>query len=76
MISYKKLQNSVGFYNFCCWNKVWTLRNWDNNGKLHPHHEDLVQIITVFNCKLQGKYAGKARKLVKELIEEGGEDHD
>ena len=45
-------------------------------GKLHPHHEDLVQIITVFNCKLQGKYAGKARKLVKELIEEGGEDND
>ena len=131
-----------------------TLRNWDNNGKLHPHHtssngyryysheqlnqvmnikpnldritigycrvssnkqkddwllrfgfelveyiaslyncdieiidntekseqqelvEDLVQIITVFSCKLQGKRANKARKLVKELIEEGGEDDD
>lgn len=38
--------------------------------------EDLVQIITVFNCKLQGKRANKARKLVKELIEEGGEDND
>lgn len=37
--------------------------------------EDLVQIITVFNCKLQGKRANKARKLVKELIE-GGEDSD
>ncbi len=36
--------------------------------------EDLVQIITVFNCKLQGKRAGKARKLVKELIEEGDEN--
>lgn len=35
--------------------------------------EDLVQIITVFSCKLQGKRAGKARKLVKELIEEGDE---
>ena len=50
-----------------------TLRNWDANGKLHPHHttvsgyryyseqqelvEDLVQIITVFSCKLQGKRA-------------------
>ena len=32
--------------------------------------EDLVQIITVFSCKLQGKRANKARKLVKELIEE------
>ena len=38
--------------------------------------EDLVQIITVFSCKLQGKRANKARKLVKELIEEGGEDND
>lgn len=37
--------------------------------------EDLVQIITVFSCKLQGKRANKARKLVKELIE-GGEDYD
>ena len=135
-----------------------TLRNWDNNGKLHPHHtssngyryysheqlnqvmnikpnldritigycrvssnkqkddlerqienmklyltaqgkpfeiisdigsskkykkkglkelvEDLFQIITVFSCKLQGKRANKARKLVKELIEEGGKDND
>ena len=38
--------------------------------------EDLVQIITVFSCKLQGKRANKARKLVRELIEEGGEDDD
>ena len=30
--------------------------------------EDLVQIITVFSCKLQGKRANKTRKLVKELI--------
>lgn len=36
--------------------------------------EDLVQIITVFSCKLQGKRAGKARKLVKELIEEDDEN--
>lgn len=32
--------------------------------------DDLVQIITVFSCKLQGKRANKARKLVNELIEE------
>ena len=37
--------------------------------------EDLVQIITVFSCKLQGKRVNKARKLVKELIEDG-EDSD
>ncbi len=38
--------------------------------------EDLVQIITVFSCKLQGKRANKARKLIKELIEDGGEKDD
>ena len=37
--------------------------------------EDLVQIITVFSCKLQGKRANKTRKMVKELIE-GGEYSD
>ena len=108
-----------------------TLRNWNANGKLHPHHttvsgyryysdeqlnqvinvkpknritigycrvfshkqkddlerqieiidntekseqqelvEDLVQIITVFSCKLQGKRANKAKKLIRELIQE------
>ena len=31
--------------------------------------EDLIQIITVFSCRLQGKRANKTRKLVKELIE-------
>ena len=36
--------------------------------------EDLVQIITVFSCKLQGKRANKAKKLVKELISDGDED--
>lgn len=115
-----------------------TLRNWDANGKLHPHHttvsgyryysdeqlnqvinvkpknritigycrvfshkqkddlerqieiidntekseqqelvEDLVQIITVFSCKLQGKRADKAKKLIRELIqgETDGKSH-
>ena len=36
--------------------------------------EDLVQIITVFSCKLQGKRADKAKKLVQELIQEEGND--
>ena len=117
-----------------------TLRNWDANGKLHPHHttvsgyryysdeqlnqvinvkpknritigycrvsshkqkddlerqidntekseqqelvEDLVQMITVFSCKLQGKRANKAKKLIRELIrkkvpiEAGGKLYD
>ena len=35
--------------------------------------EDLVQIVTVFSCKLQGKRAHKARKLIKELV---GEQND
>ena len=36
--------------------------------------EDLIQIITLFNCKLQGKRAHKARKLIKELV--GDEQND
>ena len=32
--------------------------------------EDLVQIVTVFSCKLQGKRANKAKKPVQELIQE------
>ena len=30
----------------------------------------MVQIITVFSCKLQGKRANKAKKLVRELLRE------
>jgi predicted site-specific integrase-resolvase len=32
--------------------------------------EDLVQIITVFSCKLQGKRANKAKKMIKELLDD------
>lgn len=35
--------------------------------------EDLVQIITVFSCKLQGKRAHKAKKMIRELA---GDDSD
>lgn len=31
--------------------------------------EDLIQIVTVFSCRLQGKRANKAKKMVKELME-------
>lgn len=30
--------------------------------------EDLVQIVTVFSCRLQGKRANRAKKMIKELI--------
>lgn len=36
--------------------------------------EDLVQIITAFSCKLQGKRANKTKKIVEELI--GGDKND
>jgi putative resolvase len=41
----------------------------DNTEKTEQQElvEDLVQIITVFSCKLQGKRANKTIKLVKEL---------
>ena len=32
--------------------------------------EDLVQIVTVFSYRLQGKRANKAKKMIKELIED------
>lgn len=32
--------------------------------------EDMIQIITVFSCKLQGKKANKTKKMIKELIED------
>lgn len=31
--------------------------------------EDLIQIVTVFSCRLQGKQANKAKKMIKELVE-------
>lgn len=40
--------------------------------------EDLIQIVTVLSCRLQGKRANKAKKIMKELMEsdtwEEGED--
>lgn len=38
--------------------------------------EDLVQIITMFSCKLQGKRANKARKMIEYLTKEEGENSD
>ena len=43
----------------------------DNTEKTEEQElvEDLIQIVTVFSCKLQGKRANKAKKMVKELTE-------
>lgn len=44
----------------------------DNTEKTEQEElvEDMIQIITVFSCKLQGKRANKAKKMIKELIED------
>ncbi len=43
----------------------------DNSEKTEEQElvEDLVQIITVFSCRLQGKRANKAKRIIKELLE-------
>ena len=52
--------------------KMISERQIDNTEKSEQQElvEDLVQIITVFSCKLQGKRANKAEKLIRELIQE------
>ena len=40
-----------------------TLRNWDKEGKLKPHHVSDGK-------QLQGKRSNKAKKMIKELIED------
>ena len=43
----------------------------DNTEKTEEQElvEDLIQIVTIFSCRLQGKRANKAKKLIKELKE-------
>jgi putative resolvase len=44
----------------------------DNTEKTEEQElvEDMIQIVTVFSAKLQGKRANKAKKMIKELIED------
>lgn len=44
----------------------------DNTEKTEPQElvEDLVQILTVFRCGLQGKRANQAKKRIKERMED------
>jgi len=48
-----------------------TIEIIDNTEKTEEQElvEDLIQIVTVFSCKLQGKRANKAKKMIKELLE-------
>lgn len=47
----------------------------DNTEKTEQQElvEDLVQIITVFSCKLQGKKAKKTKEMIKELVKNDSE---
>ena len=49
-----------------------TIEIIDNTEKMEQQElvEDLVQIVTVFSYRLQGKRANKAKKMIKELIED------
>lgn len=44
----------------------------DNTEKTEQQElvEDMIQIITVFSCKLEGKRANKTKKMIKELLED------
>ncbi|MGL5709531.1 MAG: IS607 family transposase, partial [Cetobacterium sp.] len=50
----------------------------DNTEKTEQEElvEDLVQIVTVFSCRLQGKRANKAKKIIKELISDDSIEED
>lgn len=47
------------------------LQDIDNTKKTGEQElvEDLIQIVTVFSCPLQGKRANKAKKMIRELLE-------
>ena len=49
-----------------------TIEIIDNTEKTEEQElvEDLIQIVTVFTCRLQGKKANKAKKIIKELLED------
>jgi predicted site-specific integrase-resolvase len=49
-----------------------TIEIIDNTEKTEEQElvEDLIQIVTEFSCRLQGKKANKAKKMIKELIED------
>lgn len=48
-----------------------TIEVIDNTEKTEEQElvEDLIQIVTVFSCRLQGKRENKAKKMIKELLQ-------
>ena len=73
VILYKDRLLSFGFEmieNLC--NKYGTTIEIIDNTENTEEQElarDLIQIVTVFSCRLQGKRANKAKKMIKELLE-------
>lgn len=55
-----------------------TIEVIDNTEKTQEQElvEDMIQIITVFACRLQGKRANKAKKMIKELLEDDNINQD
>ena len=79
VILYKDRLLSFGFEmieNLC--NKYGTtIEIIDNTEKTEEQElaRDLIQIVTVFSCTLQGKRANKAKKMIKELLKnDNGEE--
>lgn len=66
---FELIQNVASYYN--C-----PIEVIDNSQKSEEQElvEDLVQIITVFSCRLQGKRANKAKQMIKELTEGDSDD--
>lgn len=55
-----------------------TIEIIDNTEKTEEQElvEDLIQIVTVFSCRLQGKRANKAKKIIKELLKDDTSKED
>ena len=73
VVLYKDRLVSFGFElieNICKFKSV-KLEIIDNTGKTEEQEvvKDLIQIITVLSCRLQGKKAKKTKKMIKELLE-------
>lgn len=74
VILYKDRLLRIGFElfnNFCKLHNT-EIEIIDNTEKSEQEEltEDLIQIITVFSCKLQGKRAKTTKKMIKELVKE------
>jgi predicted site-specific integrase-resolvase len=61
---YELLENVCNYYNT-------GIEIIDNTEKTDEQElvEDLIQIVTVFSCRLQGKRAKKTKRIIKELLE-------